>query len=198
MAAQEAPTGVAAHTPAPPASLSELREDVHPLGKALKARAGDVLDLTTGRSAGQGDDVDAVVQDRFQRINRSSTIAMCRWLSGEGVEAAIEAGRETWVIYGELAAHRAASLNQLTKRCLWWRDSVAEVLRECAVQLDASQEALSQALNVLQLTWSSAWCGYRSALTPSARERTNSSRAARRSLGSWRRTTRSLACRTGR
>jgi diguanylate cyclase (GGDEF)-like protein len=152
MAAQEASPGVAAHTPAPPASLSELREDVHPLGKALKARAGDVLDLTTGRSAGQGDDVDAVVQDRFQRINRSSTIAMCRWLSGEGVEAAIEAGRETWVIYGELAAHRAASLNQLTKRCLWWRDSVAEVLRECAVQLDASQEALSQALNVLQLT----------------------------------------------
>ena len=32
--------------PAPPAPMSELREDVHPLGEALKARAADVLDLT--------------------------------------------------------------------------------------------------------------------------------------------------------
>src|ERR1700676_5784961 len=152
MAAHEASPAVPAHKPTPPASLSDLREDVYPLGEALKARAGDVLDLTTARSAGHGHDVDAVVQDRFQRINRSSTIALCRWLAGEGVEAAIEAGKETWIIYGELAAHRAASLNQLTKRCVWWRDSVAEVLRQSAAQLDSSPEALSQALNVLQLS----------------------------------------------
>ena len=98
-----------AHRPAPPASLSDLREDVHPLGEALKARAADVLERTTARTTGQGRDVDAFVQDRFQRINRSSTIALSRWLSGEGVEAAIEGGKETWTIYGELAAHRAAS-----------------------------------------------------------------------------------------
>ena len=153
MAAQEASGSAStAHAPAPPASLSDLREDVHPLGAALRARAADVLELTTERSSGRGHAVDAVVQDRFQRINRSSTIALSRWLAGEGVEAAIEGGKETWLIYGELAAHRAASLNQLTKRCLWWRDSVAEVLAQSAAQLDASPEALSQALNILQLT----------------------------------------------
>jgi hypothetical protein len=45
MSAQEASTGGggAPHAPAPPGSLSELREDVHPLGQALKARAADVL-----------------------------------------------------------------------------------------------------------------------------------------------------------
>ena len=111
-----------------------------------------MLDLTTARASGRNHDVDAVVQDRFERINRSSTIALSRWLAGEGVEAAIEGGKETWIIYGELAAHRAASLNQLTKRCIWWRDSVAEVLRQSAEELNASPEALSQALNVLQLT----------------------------------------------
>jgi diguanylate cyclase (GGDEF)-like protein len=132
--------------------MSELREDVHPLGEALKARSADVLDLTTARSAGRGEDVDVVVQDRFERINRSSTMAVARWIAGEGAEVAIEAGRETWVIYGELAAHRAASLNQLTKRCVWWRDSAAEVLRQSAAHLDVSPEALSQALNVLQLS----------------------------------------------
>ncbi len=133
--------------------MSELREDVHPLGEALKARTADVLDLTTERTKGRGSGVDAVVQDRFQRINKSSTIAVARWIAGEGAEAAIEAGKETWVIYGELAAHRAASLNQLTKRCVWWRDSVAEVLRQSAEQLDVSPEALSQALNIVQLSF---------------------------------------------
>jgi diguanylate cyclase (GGDEF)-like protein len=132
--------------------MSELREDVHPLGEALKARVADVFALTAARATGRGDGVDAVVLDRFERINRSSTMAVARWMAGEGAEVAIEAGRETWVIYGELAAHRLASLNQLTKRCVWWRDSVAEVLRQSAAQLDASQEALSQALNVLQLS----------------------------------------------
>jgi diguanylate cyclase (GGDEF)-like protein len=132
--------------------MSELRGDVHPLGEALKARAADVLNLTAARTAGRGHDVDAVAQDRFERINRSSTMAVARWIAGEGAEVAIEAGKETWVIYGELAAHRAASLNQLTKRCVWWRDSVAEVLRKSAAQLDVSAEALSQALNILQLS----------------------------------------------
>ena len=138
--------------PAPPEVMSELRADVHPLGKALKARAADVLDLTEARTGGRTKDIDAVVQDRFARINKSSTMAVARWLAGEGAEVAIEAGRETWVIYGELAARRAASLNQLTKRCLWWRDSMAEVLRQSAERLHASPEALSQALNVLQLS----------------------------------------------
>ena len=138
--------------PSPPTAMSELGVGVHPLGEALKARVADVFDLTAARATGRGDGVDAVVLDRFERINRSSTMAVARWMAGEGAEVAIEAGRETWVIYGELAAHRLASLNQLTKRCVWWRDSVAEVLRQSAAQLDSSQEALSQALNVLQLS----------------------------------------------
>jgi diguanylate cyclase (GGDEF)-like protein len=156
MAAQEqSPVLEADQTPAmrrPPASLSELRKDVHPLGEALKARAADVLELTAARTTGHGQDVDAMVQDRFERINTSSTMAVARWIAGEGVEVAMEAGKETWTIYGELAAHREASLNQLTKRCLWWRDSAAEVLEQSAAQLDASPEALAQALNVLQLS----------------------------------------------
>lgn len=107
--------------PAPPAPISELHADVQALGEALKARAADVLERTSARAAGRPA-VDAVVQDRFERINRSSTFAVGRWMAGEGAEAAIESGKETWEIYGELAARRAASLNQLTKRCVWWRD----------------------------------------------------------------------------
>ena len=68
------------------------------------------------------------------------------------MEVAIEAGRETWEIFGELAAHRAASLNEVTWRCFWWRNVMAEVLCESATQLDVSPDALPQALNILQLS----------------------------------------------
>jgi diguanylate cyclase (GGDEF)-like protein len=122
------------------------------LGEALKARAADVLKATMARTSGSGRDVDALVQNSFERINTSSTIAVARWMTGEGLEVAREAGQETWQIYGELAAHRAASLKEVTRRSLCWRDAVAEVLRESATQLDVSPEALSQARNILQLS----------------------------------------------
>jgi diguanylate cyclase (GGDEF)-like protein len=139
--------------PTPPSvSVEQSGEDLHRLGEALKARAEDVLNLTVARTAGQGQVVDALVQDSFERLSTSSTIAVARWMEGEGMQVAREAGEETWVIFGELAAHRAASLNEVTKRCLLWRDSMAEVLRENATQLDASPEALSEALNILQLS----------------------------------------------
>jgi diguanylate cyclase (GGDEF)-like protein len=139
--------------PLPPAAPAEQGGgELCRLGEVLKARAGDVLELTLARSAGSVHDVDALVQDSFERISRSSTIAVARWIAGEGLEVAREAGKETWLIFGELAAHRAASLNEVTRRCLYWRDSMAVVLRESAAQLEVSGAVLAEALNILQLS----------------------------------------------
>jgi diguanylate cyclase (GGDEF)-like protein len=147
------PEWEADQTPTPPtqpAALAEVGEDVHPLGEALKGRAADVLGLTvarTGRSQ-----LDAAVQETFERFNKSSTISLGRWLAGEGLEVARQAGKETWLFYGELAAHGAASQQEVTTRCLCWRDAVAAVLRQSAAQLDVPPEALAQALNTLQVS----------------------------------------------
>ena len=139
--------------PTPPSALmEEPSEDLCRLGEALKARAEDVLHLTVARTAGSGEAIDAVVQGSFERISRSSTMAVARWIAGEGIEVAVEAGRETWEIFGELAAHRAASLNEVTSRCFSWRNVMAEVLHESGAQLDVSPETLSQALSILQLS----------------------------------------------
>ena len=139
--------------PAPPSALVEApADDRCRLGEALKARAEEVLERTVALTSGAGHDVDAVVQGSFERISRSSTIAVARWIAGESMEVAIEAGQETWLIFGELAAQRAATLDEVTRRCFWWRNVMAEVLRESATQLDVSPEALSQALNILQLS----------------------------------------------
>ena len=139
--------------PTPPSALmAEPSEDLCRLGETLKARAEDVLHLTVARTAGSGEAIDAVVQGSFERISRSSTMAVARWIAGEGIEVAVEAGRDTWEIFGELAAHRAASLNEVTSRCFSWRNVMAEVLHESATQLDVPPEALSQALSILQLS----------------------------------------------
>jgi diguanylate cyclase (GGDEF)-like protein len=143
----------AMRVPAPPSALVEHPDgDLRRLGEALKARVEDVRSLTVERTAGPDHDVDAVVQDSFERISRTSTIAVARWIAGEGMEVAIEAGRETWEIFGELAVHRAASLDEVTWRCFWWRNVMAEVLQESATQLDTPPEALAEALNILQLS----------------------------------------------
>jgi diguanylate cyclase (GGDEF)-like protein len=154
MTAQRASSSKAeVRVPLPPAVPSAPpADDLCRLGDALKARTEDVRDLTVIRSAGAGHDVEALVQDSFERISMSSTIAVARWIAGEGLEVARQAGQETWEIFGELAAQRAASLNEVTRRSLLWRDSMAEVLRESATQLDISCEVLSEALNILQLS----------------------------------------------
>jgi diguanylate cyclase (GGDEF)-like protein len=154
MKAQRSQMGIEEiRVPLPPSPVAEQSgEDLRRLGEALKTRAEDVLARTVAHTSGSGHDVDAVVQGSFERISRSSTIAVARWMEGEGMEVAIEAGKETWEIFGELAAHRAASLNEVTWRCFWWRNVMAEVLRESAAQLEISTEVLCEAMNILQLS----------------------------------------------
>jgi diguanylate cyclase (GGDEF)-like protein len=136
----------------PPVALQHPVEDLPPLGEALKARAGDVLAETVARTVESGEAVDAVVQESFEQISITSTMAVARWIAGEGIEVAVEVGRATWEIFGELAAQRAAPLNEVTKRCFVWRNVMAEVLYESAGKLGSSPEALAQALHILQLS----------------------------------------------
>jgi diguanylate cyclase (GGDEF)-like protein len=139
--------------PAPPsAQMGQPSEELGRLGEELKARTEEILELTVKRTKGPEHDVDAVVQDSFERIGRSSTIAVARWIAGESMEVAIEAGRETWEIFGELAVHRAASLDEVTWRSFQWRNVMVDVLRESAARLATSPAALSEALNILQLS----------------------------------------------
>ncbi len=81
--------------------------------------------------------LDADLEDRFERVGTVSTIAVARWMAGEGPDVAREVGQESWRIFGQLAAQRAAPLNEVTKRCLRWRDAAEEVVRETGTELEA-------------------------------------------------------------
>jgi diguanylate cyclase (GGDEF)-like protein len=133
-----------------PGAPVEPSEDLCRLGEALNARTEDVVSGMVLRTRQSGHVLDDLVEDSFERVGTVSTVAVARWMAGEGPEVAREVGQEAWHIFGQLAAQRAAPLNEVTKRCLRWCDAAEDVVRETATQLDLSREVLAQALSMLQ------------------------------------------------
>src|SRR5277367_1778003 len=125
-------------------------DELRRLGEALSARTEDVVAGIRRRSADSGPALEPVVEDSFVRVGTVSTLAVARWMCGEGAAVAREVGQESWRIFGHLAAQREAPLNEVTKRCLRWRDAADDVLRETAEQLDVPTDVLAWALGMLQ------------------------------------------------
>jgi diguanylate cyclase (GGDEF)-like protein len=136
----------------PPAEVEEPGEGVHRLGVALEARAEDVVNGANARDVDGGLVVDAVVQSEIDRMARISTVALARWMAGGSPAEGREASQEVFQHHGQLAADRAVALNEMTKRCLRWRDAVNEVLCASAADLGVSSKALSRAMAMVQLT----------------------------------------------
>ncbi len=116
----------------------------------MNGRTEQVVEAMLHRTKSSGFELDAQVEERFARVGAVSTVAVARWMSGEGADVAREVGQESWQIFGQLASQRAAPLNEVTKRCLRWCDAAGEVLVECAHELEIHQAVLSQALAMLQ------------------------------------------------
>ena len=125
-------------------------DQLHRLGHAVSARTDDVVAAMLRRTSESGCRLDASVEERFARVGHVSTVAVARWMSGEGAEVAREVGQEAWQIFGQLASQRAAPLNEVTKRCLRWCDAAGEIVRECARELELEPAVLADALAMLQ------------------------------------------------
>jgi diguanylate cyclase (GGDEF)-like protein len=145
-------TGGKGLTPASAAVPTWVDHQVTRLGEALEARVGDVREQVVSRSLAAGQVLERSPSEQFERICTISTIAVARWMEGGDPRAGLETGREAWEIFGQLAAHREAPLNEVTKRCLRWRDAVDGVLRESATATGVSAEALLKAQSMVAIT----------------------------------------------
>jgi diguanylate cyclase (GGDEF)-like protein len=125
-------------------------QELELLGHELSVRTEDVVARTTKRSAESGRTLANVLEESFEDISSVSTIAVARWMAGEGEAVAREVGQESWRIFAHLAAQQEAPLNEVTKRCLRWRDCALEVLEECAADLGAAEETLAMARGMVQ------------------------------------------------
>jgi diguanylate cyclase (GGDEF)-like protein len=130
------------------ASPRRSRDELRRLGEALNARAADVLERVVARSEQDGPALDAPVREGLERICTITTVAVARWMAGGDTEADREVGHQAWGVFGHLAAHRAAPLNEVTKRCLRWRDAVEQLLRECVADLGLAPATLVEALSM--------------------------------------------------
>jgi diguanylate cyclase (GGDEF)-like protein len=120
------------------------------LGQELSERTEDVVARMMRRSAESSKTLAKVVEESFEDVGTVSTVAVARWMAGEGESVAREVGQESWRIFAQLASQREAALNEVTKRCLRWRDATLEVLDESAADLGLSDETLTTARRMVQ------------------------------------------------
>jgi diguanylate cyclase (GGDEF)-like protein len=139
------------------AHCSDAKSDLRSLGEALTARIGDVVEQTLARAERHGvgaaslEAIPGVSSGSAAQITEVSTVAIARWLEGNPLSGDSDSSQQAWHFYGELAATREASLNDVIMHCLCWRDAVADALRHGASELHVSAETLSQALQMLQV-----------------------------------------------
>jgi diguanylate cyclase (GGDEF)-like protein len=130
----------------PPEHCSDLRRLAHELTERTEA----VVEGMRARTGRSGVVLDDAVEASFAKVGVLSTIAVAKWMAGDGVEVARDVGQESWCIFGQLAAQRRAPLNEVTKRCLRWFDAAADVARDAAGELALSPVVLAQAIAMLQ------------------------------------------------
>jgi diguanylate cyclase (GGDEF)-like protein len=120
------------------------------LGRELSARTNEVVERMMRSSAESSKTLAKVVEESFKDVGTVSTVAVARWMGGEGEAVAREVGQESWRIFAQLASQREAALNEVTKRCLRWRDATLEVLDESATDLDLPAATLTTARAMVQ------------------------------------------------
>jgi len=120
------------------------------LGGELSARTDEVVARMMQRSAESSKRLAKVVEDSFEDVGTVSTVAVARWMAGEGEAVAREVGQESWRIFAQLASQQEAALNEVTKRCLRWRDCTLEVLGESAADLGLTDGTLITARAMVQ------------------------------------------------
>ena len=122
------------------------------LGAALGARAGDVLELVVRRCGGAGGEPPPAVPSGFARMCLAATESVARALAAEQTERDMRSGREAWEVFSRIPGGSAAPLDEVTRRCLWWRDAVEEILESSASALGTSPEVLAGARAIAQMT----------------------------------------------
>lgn len=128
----------------------EHSADLARLASTLNERTDAVVEGMVARTSSSGVVLDEAIEDSFAQVGVLSTIAVAKWMAGDGVDVARDVGQESWCIFGQLAAQRRAPLNEVTKRCLRWFDAAADVARDAAVELELSPATLTQAIAMLQ------------------------------------------------
>jgi diguanylate cyclase (GGDEF)-like protein len=132
-----------------PARLTDTSIDLRPLGEHLTACGSQIAAAMVPPRPSQPA-VDEALERSLERIGMIWTAAVARWMAGEGEPTARQAAAECLDIFRDVASAREAPLDHTVRSCLRWRDAAADAAAQAAPQLNLGQDALAQALAMLQ------------------------------------------------
>lgn len=128
---------------------SARERDLHLLGAELARRAPEIAAHVIATGA-DGSGLDPELARSFERLAGAWTLAVARWMTGEGEVAARESGEECLRIFTDLAARRLAPVDQILRLCLRWRDASGHVAARLALRQHLSAKALLSVQSMLQ------------------------------------------------
>jgi len=122
--------------------------DLAILGKVLEDRSEEIVALlapATPRSV----DFGTVGESDFANAALRSTAAVAHWMQNGSIDEASRSGLVSASVFGRLAAEAIAPLDELTRRCLRWRDLTIQVLSDYALEHNISPETIFKAVQML-------------------------------------------------
>jgi hypothetical protein len=116
------------------------------LGAALRDRVDGIVDRVCELASDAGGGFDETIEDTFRAGARAATCAVADWISHGDADFESEADFDAAASFADMARFRCASVHEVAKRCLRWRDCIASVLLDEADLLEISRGAVHEAL----------------------------------------------------
>jgi len=116
------------------------------LGAALRDRVDDVTDRVCELTHDAGGGFDETIEDTFRAAVGAATRAVADWISFGDTAVTRESDFYAAATFADLARFRCASVHEVAKRCLRWRDCIASALMDEADVLEISRGAVREAL----------------------------------------------------
>ncbi|MCL5047478.1 MAG: EAL domain-containing protein [Firmicutes bacterium] len=126
----------------------DMETELAVLGRVLEEHSEEIVTLLKPLTP-NSIDFGTVGEADFAGAAVQATLAVAHWMQGRSIDEASKNGLIAASVFGRLAAEAIASLDELTRRCLKWRDISIQLLSDYAFahQMTAATPKAIQMLN---------------------------------------------------
>lgn len=123
-------------------------DDLARLGKLLEDHSEEIVDALAPITPNSVD-FGTMGENEFFNAAMQATKAVSDWMQGGSIDNASKNGLIAASVFGRLAAEAIAPLDELTRRCLKWRDLATRLVHNYAIANSLNQQDLLKALSMI-------------------------------------------------